>query len=121
MRFKNGLALFTKTSGRRCWNVASFHSPHSLTWSWILSFSLPRADEGRWLHFISWRTNCGRQWLLQVARCALQWHTQRPMWFRDSYYRLRDQRDGLLGEDRPLPHTLPPPIVPTVDGGQSVH
>jgi hypothetical protein len=115
-----GLKLFTRTSGRRCWNIASFHSPHSLTWSWILSLSLPRGDEGRWLHFARWQTNQGRQWCLQIARCGLQWHRQRPMWFRDCYYRLRDKQDGLLPPDeRPLPHQITPTIIG--DGGQSLH
>lgn len=123
MRFKNGLALFSRTSGRRHWNIASFHSPHSMTWHWILSFGLPQPGSGRWLHFARWKTNCGPQWLLQVAKCSLQWHVQQPMWYRDCYYRLRDKMDARLGDDRPLPHTMPPPNSPfnVVDGGSSRH
>jgi hypothetical protein len=116
-----GLRLFSRTSDQRSWNLASFHSPHSLTWSWILSFRLPRGDEGRWLGFHRWQTNDGGQWLLQIARCALQWHRQRPMWYRDLHARCRDELDTL--EDfsrRPAPARSP--FKPTViDGGQSLH
>jgi hypothetical protein len=114
-----GLKFFTRTSDRRCWNLASYHSPHSLTWSWILSLSLPRPGEGRWFHFYRTRNNTGLHWLLQIARIALRWQTQRPMFYRDMYYRLRDKKDEALGEDRPLPHALP--SLSVIDGGQSLH
>ena len=123
MHFKNGLALLSRTSDRRCWNVVSFHSPHSMTWTWILSFAFPRADEGRWLGFWRRRSALGLQWGVQVARCSLQWHRQSPMWYRDAYYRLRDKQDAALSNDRPLPHALPPlpPSAPVADGGNSLH
>jgi len=119
-----GLKFFSRTSGKGCWNLASFHSPHSMTWSWILSFSLPRSrDEGRWLYFSHYRSNVGLEWSLQVARTCLRWHRQRPMWYRDCYMRLRDKQDGLLPpEDRPLPHSPhSPPSLTVMDGGQSLH
>src|SRR5690242_3536459 len=90
-----GLALLRRTNDRRCWNIASWHSPHSLTWSWILSLSFPRAGEGRWLHYSGYRSNVGYQWCLQVARVALRWHRQRPMWYRDMWQRRRDELDGI--------------------------
>jgi len=95
MRVMSGLALFRRTSNSGCWNLASFHSPHSLTWSWILSFSLPQGDSGRWLGFHRWQTNQGQQWLLQIARCDLQWRRQRPIWYRHLYQKQRDEIDGL--------------------------
>lgn len=100
-----GLSLFRRTSNKGCWNIAAFHSPHSLTWSWILSFSLPTKGSGRWLGFHRWQTNDGGQWLLQVARCALQWHRQRPMWYRDLYWKLDRQRED---ERVPRPADIPP-------------
>ena len=93
-----GFALFRRTIDRRTWNIASWHSPHSLTWSWVLSFSfsLPRGDEGRWIGFHPYRTNHGLNWLVQLGRCSLRFQRQRPMWFREMYYCLRDKRDGLF-------------------------
>lgn len=95
-----GLAFFTKVSGPRCWNIISFHSPHSLTWSWILSFSLFRGDERRaWPLFGTWRTNNGRQWTFRVPWIGLfHWHRQQPMWYRDIFRQERDERDRLEHE-----------------------
>lgn len=42
-----GLKFFSRTSARQTFNLASFHSPHSLTWRWIVSFSFFRGDEAR--------------------------------------------------------------------------
>jgi hypothetical protein len=124
MRFRNGLALFTRTSDRRCWNIASYHSPHSLTWRWLISFSLFRGDEWRarplWWSF---PTSDGLQWGFRVPWIGMvRYQQQRPMWFRDLYQQLCDRRDGLSGEPRPKP---PPqqPFVPTVidGGGSAIH
>lgn len=124
MRFNNGLTLFTRTSDRRRWNVAAFHSPHSLTWSWILSFSAPRADEGRWLNFWRYRDNNGLQWGLQVARHCLRWHKQRPLLYRDLWRKARDENEELRHLTRVATPELPPrsPFNPVIiDGGGSVH
>lgn len=117
----NGFKFFSRTSDKKCWNLAAFHSPHSLTWSWILSFRLPRSrDEGRWIGFSRYRTNEGLQWYLQFARTCLTWHSQRPMWFRDLYMRKRDKEDGeLYPENHPVPSSAPNLTV--IDGGQSLH
>ena len=97
-----GLMFFTRCSGEGCWNLASFHSPHSMTWSWVLSFRLPRSrDEGRWFHFSRYRSNDGLQWWLQIARISISWHRQRPMWYRDCYMRLRDKQDVFLPPKNP--------------------
>lgn len=118
-----GLTLLGRTNDRRTFNIAAWHSPHSMTWSWIVSLSLPRGDEGRWLHFSAYRTNVGLQWILQVARVGLRFHRQRPMWYRDLYERKRDQLDGI---EQAVQHAgqHPPrsPFTPTViEGGQSLH
>ena len=121
-----GLALIGRTSGRGTWNIISWHSPHSMTWSWILSVSLPRSGEGRWLHAYRYRNNdrC-LQWGFQIARIGVRWHQQRPMWYRDLYQRKRDQFDHLeqaiehSSQEGPPPRS---PFTPTIiDGGRSVH
>jgi hypothetical protein len=123
MHFRNGLALLTRTNVRTSWNLASFHSPHSMTWRWLLSFSLFRADEGRWWPiWMPYRANNGLQWVIRIPLVGfLRFAQQRPMWYRDCYQRLRDQRDGLLpDDDRPLPHQMKPTLT-VIDGGNSIH
>jgi hypothetical protein len=125
MRFRNGLALFARTSDRRSWNVASYHSPHSMTWRWLISFSLFRGDEWRvrplwWSH----TTTDGLQWGCRVPWIGIvRFQQQRPMWFRDLYQQLRDRFDGLSGVPRPEPPPPPrQPFAPTVvDGGSAIH
>ena len=90
-----GIGFLTKTSGKGSWNLLSFHSPHSLTWSWLISFQLPRHGEGRWLGFH--RMQGQQKWLLQVAKFGLGWSSQEPMWYRDMYWRLVRKRDQELG------------------------
>lgn len=110
MRFRTGLSLFQRTSQRGCWNIASFHSPHSLTWRWILSFSLFRADEARvrplWWRYI---TNGGPHWGIRIPFLGLlTWQQQIPMWYRDLYQRLRDERDFPQRDQNYTPPQLPP-------------
>lgn len=113
-----GLSLLRRTSNRRTINLASWHSPHSLTWSWILSasWSLPSYERPVW----NWsrvgphrfygarvgsiasvylcRDNGGRQWGLCLLGARLNWSRQRPMWFRDLYRRQCDEQYGLSKE-----------------------
>lgn len=92
-----GLSLFKRTNCKRTWNIASFHSPHSLTWSWILGFSKFGSDEARvWPLFYSYRDNNGLQWGLRVPFVGfIRWSRQREMWYRDLYRDLRDEHDGV--------------------------
>lgn len=100
--FIPGFAAFKRTSSRTTWNVASFHSPHSLTWSWVLSlrrqplftfrpwaqfhgghFPGFGAGFGQFISFHAYRNNGGWQ-----IGWSLLWHefhrsSQRPMWFKD--------------------------------------
>lgn len=113
MRFRNGLALFEKCSGRGAWNVASFHSPHSMTWSWLLSFQLPRRAEGRWFWFQ--RSTLGQEkWSLQFFKFRLGWSTQEPMWYHDLYSRLYERQEIAEGRMWPGSAYQPPPPLPTV-------
>lgn len=121
---RNGLEFFCKTNNRRTWNVAHFHSPHSLTWIWILSFHLFAPSEWKvWPLFASWRDNNGLQWMLRVPFVGFfQWHVQRPMWFRDLYMRMRDEQDRESYE-RSLARAVSQSAAPkpTVDIGYTYH
>ncbi len=121
MRFANGLAIFQRTNSRTSWNLASFHSPHSLTWRWILSFDLPKRGQGRWFYF-SHYGNRTSQWVLFFFRFRLGWQTQEPMWYRDMYLRLRDKVDIAERNMWPGPaYRKPPPLPPITDRNTSVH
>lgn len=122
-----GLRFFQKTNTPRAWVLASFHSPHSLTWRW-----------GLWLHFapttllprVSGHRNNGRllQWWAAIPFLGtLDFHQQQPMWYRDLYMRLRDERDqmeGMLWLPEGHPHKVhrpaPPPPAPTAQGSATV-
>jgi hypothetical protein len=117
-----GLAFFRKTSGPRLWNIASYHSPHSLTWRWILSFGLFRGDERRiWPIVMADRHNTGMHILVRIPWVGMfTFSTQRPMWFRDMWRQDRDERDGLTKRKADIPPA--PAKRPTVvDGGNSLH
>lgn len=108
------LTLLRWDSGRSLL-LASWHSPHSLTWSWILraTWSSPEYARpmrvwsrvgphrsygfgiGSLIHAYLMRDNGGWQWGLILLGVGLTWSRQRPMWFRDLYRRLRDDIDGL--------------------------
>lgn len=99
------LGLFNRTNSARTFNIAAYHSPHSLTWSWILSVSFdglwrypppPLATrKGLRLGFHPYRTNDGRQWVLTMPFVCIQWHRQREMWFRDLHASARDREEAL--------------------------
>lgn len=109
MNFRNGLSIWERTSrGFGSWTVASFHSPHSLTWRWSLHFDFPRRDEGRWFFFQHSRLG-QEKWCLFFLKFRLGWSTQEPMWFRDLYWRLSDeraQREGLMWLSDDHPHKV---------------
>ena len=73
-----GLRFFRRTNVPTDWNIAAYHDPDSITWSWCLSFRLFRADEGRvWpLAF----NNYKRGWTVRVPFVGfLDWTTQSKM------------------------------------------
>ena len=102
MKLINGLDFFRKCSGKHHWNIAAFHSPHSLTWSWILGFSLFQDGETRvWPLWWIYRTNQGLMWGFRLPFIGMiRWQRQRPMWYRDLYMNARDREDGLKREVR---------------------
>lgn len=97
------LALFQKTNSKGLYNIASWHSPHSLTWSWILSVHF----DGIWRHpptsvrkglrlgFHTYRGNQGLQWSLVAPFVVVSWKRQREMWYRDMYRRCWSEREAL--------------------------
>lgn len=93
------LKLLAPTNSKQTFNLAAYHSRHSLTWSWILSLSFSgawRKPDGRLrLAFSPWKANTGGQWVLVVPFVALQWHRQHEMWFREMFYRAREREDAL--------------------------
>lgn len=106
-----GFGLFKKTSDSRRWLLAFYHSPHSLTWRWTFSFGFYPARRV-WPIFQSYRTNDGLQWWLRIPFVGmLDFHQQRPMWYRNLFQRLRDERDMERGhlQRRDIPPMLPEP------------
>lgn len=93
-----GLSVLRRTSDRRTFNLLSYHSPHSLTWAWILSASFDRATRrgDRQLRFglHPYRANGGLQIVLTLPWLCFQLHRQQPMFYRDMWRR-RDLADGL--------------------------
>lgn len=84
-----------------CW-----HSPHSLTWSWIAAIgwnstrkwewnpsatckraplAIVGARLGSFLGGYAYRSNGGLQCGVSMLWLRLSWSRQRPMWFRDLY------------------------------------
>lgn len=116
-----GFTFFRRTSGRSI-NVAAFHSPHSLTWSWILSATLSHilwpkpycrkntidfgAGLGQMIGFHTYTTNGGRHWSLSLLWVCLSWDRQKPMYYRGLYIDARDARDRLANDNRELRNTL---------------
>lgn len=143
-----GLAVFKRTSSKRTWNIASYHSPHSLTWRWLVHlsrgsvFTRPRlymtpretfmgvrdpfptfAFNTGFSGACASRNNYGWQfgaWLLGVH---LQFSQQAPMWYRDLYHRARDEADQLSGRawfSDKHPNKVHVPPRPTVEMPQAV-
>ncbi|KTS09719.1 hypothetical protein SB2_11730 [Methylobacterium radiotolerans] len=106
-----GLTIFERR-GRGRADIASWHSPHSLTWSWILTvgWAVPRYVKPHWqweavgphkfrgasigslINAHAMRNNNGWQWGFAVLGLSLSWSHQYPMWFRDLYWRRESER-----------------------------
>jgi len=117
-----GLAVLTRTSNRRCWNLAAYHSPHSLTWRWLIGitfgsvFARPRFYMSPRETFMgvlnpfpafafsigiagagASRNNYGWQYSASLLGVHVHFSQQHPMWYRDLYQRARDEADQLSG------------------------
>lgn len=119
-----GFDIFSRTNVARDWVIAAWHSPHSLTWRWFVSFSLFRGDECR-VRPLWWgyRTNTGLHGGFRLPWIGMvHWQTQHPMWYRDLYMRQQDQASK-ADYDRYLASAVPapPPSAIVGDGSRSVH
>jgi hypothetical protein len=93
------LSLFKRTNSRRLFNIAAYHSPHSLTWSWIVSASFDgvwrKPEGGLRIGIRSHRTNSGLHIVAALPFVVFERQRQREMWFRDLFRRARDREDEL--------------------------
>jgi hypothetical protein len=125
MRIIRGLELFRLDRRGKRLTLASWHSPHSLTWRWVLDLSWgwrPRLHAGHWGN-----PKGSGSWSVWLAFIGLAYRWQRPMWFRNLYMRMRDEQDIRNGtmwvsEGHPLHHLMPspPPPKPTASGTTTV-
>ncbi|MGB6080238.1 MAG: hypothetical protein WBF99_12340 [Xanthobacteraceae bacterium] len=95
-----GLAVLRRAGDQRTLNLLSYHSPHSLTWSWVLSLQIDRIawnEHANRLRFglHPYRTNQGLQIAFLMPWLCLQWHRQQPTFYREMWRRQRDLADGL--------------------------
>lgn len=94
-----GLGLFDRTNSRRSFIIASYHSPHSLTWSWslLVSFDATWRKPNGWLRLSlsRYRTNGGPQYVVALPFVVFQRSQQEPMWFRDMFRRASDREEAL--------------------------
>lgn len=107
------LSLLNPTSSRKVFNIAGWHSRHSLTWSWVLAIALqfmawPKPFAywsktgfglglGQMLSFALLTKSQGWDLSISFLWLRLTLMRQREMWFADLYRRARDEADGLRG------------------------
>ena len=75
-----GLTIFEKTSSKTRWNIAAYHDPLSLTWSWVLAFDRFQADEAR-IFPLCWRLPHGQEkWGFRIPFVGMiTWMAQEKM------------------------------------------
>lgn len=88
MKFR-GLTLFSKTSDKNRWIIASWHNPHSLTWRWSLSFAWVPSGQAGMFHVN--KHNSGRTVILALKWLRFDFNTQQPMWYREIARRQRQK------------------------------
>lgn len=75
----NGFRLIQQTNDRHTVNLASYHDPKSITWSWVLSVSSFKPGEARFWP-IFWRDFLGRGWTVRMPMVGfIRWQTQQKM------------------------------------------
>lgn len=117
-----GLAVLKRTSGKKSWNIASYHSPHSLTWRWLVNLSLGNMFSRPRIYMSPRETfmggsnpfpafafnigiagasastnNYGWQFAAWLLGIHVHFSQQAPMWYRDLYQSARDEADQLSG------------------------
>lgn len=117
VRRQGALRLFTRTNSKGLYNIATYHSPHSLTWSWIVSinfdgiwrgFDVSKGRRSIWprFGFHLWGNNHGPQWSVALPGVVLSRQVQSPTWYRDLFYRAREREDALEDGNRKLRREL---------------
>lgn len=115
MRIIQGLEVFRLDRRARRLTLASWHSPHSLTWRWLVDASW--GWNPRFHGHARRNPSGGGAWSIWLGCIGLNGHWQQPMWFRDLYMRMCDEEDIRNGtmwvnERHPLRHLMPPPRQP---------
>lgn len=87
-----GFSLFSRTSARRTFSIASWHNPKSLTWRWLLhvSFTGGHREVRLGLYRVG---NRGQIMGLNLPFVSFYFHTQEPMWFADIEARRRAEHE----------------------------
>ena len=94
-----GFKFFRKSLGsdRLSWTLISYHSPHSLVWSWYIGFTILREGEHRsWQIYWTQKAENGNKTMV-IRRCfripfigIFRYARQEPMWYRDLYNQLKN-------------------------------
>jgi hypothetical protein len=124
------LSLFNKTSSKSDFSIAHWHSSHSLTWRWGLSLRRHHLSVKPFAHSMlplryghggfgiglgtlvsltAFRSNDGWQFAVTLLAHSLDYHQQRPMWYRDLY---RREQDRELEADFASQRPPEPPAMP---------
>lgn len=103
----SGLTVFRLDRRAKRLTLASWHSPHSLTWRWLVDVSLG----WRWKPYASFHRNLNGSghWSASFLCVGLNGHWQQALWYRKLYMRMRDEEDqrcGMLWVSDSHPHKL---------------
>jgi len=118
---RRGLILFCRPQASAHTTIlAQWRSPHALEWSWFLAFTRfgPETVAPRWGMGRHRDHNGLLQWMVMFGVGALDWHRQRPVYFKDVVERtfaenseLRQQIAALAAAQEPkgpgLSHRCP--------------
>jgi hypothetical protein len=95
-----GFQMFSRCNTKWSFIIASWHSPHSMTWRWCFYWHRLREGERRFswkpLHWGPSNGNGIEISFLVPWTCLLRFVTQPPMWYRDHYSRLVDENGELM-------------------------
>lgn len=94
-----GMEFFSRTSSEDVFNLASYHSPHSITWRWIISFSRRDIKTKRpW--FFKYKSNTGITAGFKIPFLGdIYLKTQKSDWYKDAYNRLVEGKTYIKPSD----------------------
>lgn len=77
-----GLEFFRRTNDPRSFNLASYHDPRSITWSWLICWTWYSADEKRrWFGWARWRKPYGF-WQVNLLKLGTLRYSYQPKMIR---------------------------------------